>query len=492
MTIAQYLVAYKPFGHAYVVRCRAATACPWGRIIITRATEAGPMQKLVCVVAGALAGAGLVVLATAPNSIPLVSGAIAAASPHSSETYRDLELFGKVFDAVRQNYVVKPEDAKLVHSAINGMVSALDPHSNYMDAKEYTDMQVETSGKFAGLGMQITLDGGVVKVVSPIDGTPAAKAGILAGDEITAIDGKATTGLPLDEVVTKLRGSVGSKVTLAITRHGKPSPFNVTLTREIIKERPVTYRAEGDNVGYIRISEFNGLVSDELKTAIDKLSAKIPAGQLKGYVLDLRNNPGGLLDQAIAVCDDFLRQGEIVSTRGRDSDENQRFDAKPGDLTHGKPLIVLINGGSASASEIVAGALQDQKRGTILGTRSFGKGSVQTIIPLGLGNGALRLTTARYYTPSGRSIQAQGIKPDIEVLEQVPKDVQSRESAISEASLPGHFKAQGQEYKGSQSYVPPDPKDDRALQTALALLRGTETNPAFPPYQNQALAHPMQ
>ncbi len=460
--------------------------------MVAEGTEVNPMQKVVCVVVGALTGAVLVMIATTPSSIPLVSSAIAAVSPHSGETYQDLALFGKVFDIVRQDYVVKPDDTKLTQSAINGMMSALDPHSNYMDAKEYKDMQVETSGKFAGLGMEITLEGGVIKVVSPIDGTPAAKAGILAGDVISAIDGKATAGLPLDEVVAKLRGPVGSKVTLAITRHSKPTPFNVTLTREIIKERPVTYRAEGDNVGYIRISEFNGLVSDELKTAIQKLSKTIPADQLKGYILDLRNNPGGLLDQAVAVCDDFLKQGEIVSTRGRDPDENERFDAKSGgDLIHGKPLIVLINGGSASASEIVAGALQDQKRATIVGSRSFGKGSVQTIIPLGSDNGALRLTTARYFTPSGRTIQAQGIKPDIQVLEQVPKDLQSHEPAISEASLPGHFKAQGQEYKGSQSYVPADPKDDKALQTALALMRGTEINAAFPPSQNEALAHTM-
>jgi carboxyl-terminal processing protease len=247
-------------------------------------------------------------------------------------------------------------------------------------------------------------------------------------------------------------------------------------------------RDEGGNVGYIRITQFNGPTTDELKGAIKQLSAKIPASQLKGYILDLRNNPGGLLDQAVSVSDAFLKRGEIVSMRGRNPDDSQRFDAKAGDLIHGKPLIVLINGGSASAAEIVAGALQDQKRAAIVGSRSFGKGSVQTIIPLGRRNGALRLTTARYFTPSGRSIQARGITPDIEILQQVPKDVTSRMMPASEATLPGHLQAQGAEQRGSQSYVPPDPKDDRALQSALALLRGTETSPAFPPNQKQALA----
>jgi len=447
------------------------------------------MQKVVYAVVGAIAGAALALLAITPNPAGLVASAIAAPSTHSAETYRELELFGKVFDIVRQDYVDKPDDTKLIASAINGMMSGLDPHSNYMDAKDYRDMQVETSGEFAGLGMQVTMENGLVKVVSPIDDTPAAKAGILAGDVITQIDGEPVKGLALDSVVAKLRGPAGTKVTLAIARQHKPTPLDITLTREIIKDRPVSYRDEGGNVGYVRITQFNNLASDELKGAIKKLSAEIPADRLKGYILDLRNNPGGLLDQAIAVSDDFMTQGEIVSTRGRDPGETERFDAKPGDIINGKPLIVLINGGSASASEIVAGALQDQKRATVVGSRSFGKGSVQTILPLGPGNGALRLTTARYFTPSGRSIQAQGISPDIQVLQNVPKDMQSRQPNVSEATLPGHFKAQGQEHKGSQSYVPGDRNDDKALQTALGLLRGTEVNAAFPPSRKQALAH---
>jgi carboxyl-terminal processing protease len=447
------------------------------------------MKKVVHVIIGAAAGAALALVATTPNLVPLVSGAIASPSTDAAETYRELELFGKIFEVVRNDYVEKPDDTKLITSAIDGMVSGLDPHSNYMDASSYKDMQVETSGEFGGLGMQVTMENSVIKVVSPIDDTPAAKAGILAGDVITQVDGEPTKDLPLDRVVAKLRGPVGTNVTLAIERQNITKPLVVTLTREIIKDRSVSFRDEGDNVGYIRLKQFNSLANDELTSAIKDLSAKIPADQIKGYILDLRNNPGGLLDQAVAVSDAFLTRGEIVSTRGRDPDETERFDAKRGDLINGKPLIVLINGGSASASEIVAGALQDQKRATIVGTRSFGKGSVQTIIPLGQSGGALRLTTARYFTPSGRSIQAEGITPDIEVLQQVPKDMQSRQSDISEATLPRHFQAQGQEQKGSQSYVPSDPKDDKALQTALALLRGTEVNSAFPTIPKQALAH---
>ncbi|HUI14240.1 MAG TPA: S41 family peptidase [Xanthobacteraceae bacterium] len=446
------------------------------------------MQKLVHLSLGAVAGALLVLLATSPDLLPLISGAAAAPRSGASQTYRQLELFGKAFEVVRRDYVEKPDDKKLIASAVNGMVSGLDPHSNYMDAKSFGDMQVETSGQFGGLGMQVTMEKGHVKVVSPIDDTPAAKAGILAGDIITRIDDQVITGLPLNEVVTKLRGSPGSSVKLEIQRANAAQPIEKTLTREIIKVRSVRSRVEGADVGYIRITEFNNLAGDELKEAIKQISAQIPADHLKGYILDLRNNPGGLLDQAVAVSNAFLKSGEIVAIRGRNSSEDQRFYARPHDLTNGKPLIVLINGGSASASEIVSGALQDQKRATIIGTRSFGKGSVQTIIPLGVGNGALRLTTARYYTPSGRSIQAEGITPDIKVEQQVPQNLQG-DAGFSEANLPGHLKASGAEKMGSQSYVPPDAKDDKALQTALALLRGTEKNPAFPPPGNMMIAH---
>jgi len=448
------------------------------------------MPHLRHVVIGAAAGAALALVTVSPPVAPLIARAIAAPSTAAASTYQDLELFGKVFDTVREDYVDKPNSTKLIHSAINGMVTSLDPHSNYMDAKAYQDMQVETSGEFAGLGMQVTMENNLVKVVSPIDDTPASKAGILAGDIITQIDGKPIKDLSLDTVVGKLRGAPGSKVTLTIQRAKVAKPLIVKLTREIIKTRPVSFHEEGGNVGYIRIAEFNELTVDELTSAIKELQAKIPADQMKGYILDLRNNPGGLLDQAVGVVNSFVSRGEIVSTRGRDPDDVERYFAKPnpGDLTKGKPLIVLINGGSASASEIVSGALQDQKRATILGTRSFGKGSVQTITPLGPGNGALRLTTARYYTPSGRSIQAEGITPDIQVVQKVPEDLVASQVEVSEASLPGHFHAQGKEEKGSQSYVPSKPQDDAALQKALALLRGTETNPAFPPKAEQAMA----
>jgi carboxyl-terminal processing protease len=437
----------------------------------------------------AAVGAGLILLVAAVGYVPGFGSAIARPAVTASSDYRALELFGKVFDIVRADYVDRPDDAKLIASALQGMLSGLDPHSSYMDAKHFRDMQVDTNGQFGGLGMEVTLSGGLIKVVSPIDNTPASKAGILAGDVITQVDDQPVKGIALDRVVAKLRGPVGSQVRLEISRKSDPNPIHVTLTRETIKIQSVKDHAEGNDVGYVRITQFNDLTTDELKAALKNLAKRLAEPKVKGYILDLRNNPGGLLDQAVSVSDAFLNQGEIVSIRGRAPDESQRFDAKPGDLIHGKPLIVLINGGTASAAEIVSGALQDHKRATILGTRSFGKGSVQTIIPLGPGNGALRLTTARYYTPSGRSIQAQGITPDIEVAEQVPKNIAAHMSSISEADLRGHLKATGAEEKGSQSYVPSDEKDDRALQTAIALLRGTKTNPVFPPNATQARAN---
>ncbi len=439
---------------------------------------------------GILGGAALAFVAIHPNLLSLGTSASARPASHVSDDYRELELFGKVFDIVRADYVDKPNDQKLIASAVNGMVTGLDPHSNYMDAKNFKDMEVDTSGEFGGLGMVLSMDKGLAKVVSPIDNTPASRAGIMTGDVITKVDGQPISGLTLDKIVAKLRGPVGSHVTLDISRKKQTAPISVTLERQIIKVASVKYHEEGDDVGYIKITQFNNLAGNELTAAIKDITAKIPENKLKGYILDLRNNPGGLVDQAVAVCDTFLDRGEIVSLRGRNPDDSARYDAKAGDMTHGKPLIVLINGGSASASEIVAGALQDQKRATIIGTRSFGKGSVQTIIPLGSGNGALRLTTARYFTPSGRSIQAQGITPDIEVREQVPADIAARmPSLVSESTLRGHLKARGTEKKGSQAYVPPKEKNDRALQTALSLLRGTETNAAFPASQKQARAN---
>ncbi|MBV9078998.1 MAG: S41 family peptidase, partial [Methylobacteriaceae bacterium] len=351
------------------------------------------MRKVSLVFLGAVVGVGLSTVATQTRLLSSTS-AVAA----SAETYRQLSLFGDVFEKVRTDYVEKPEDGKLIEAAINGMLSSLDPHSSYMDPKSFRDMQVQTSGQFGGLGIEVTMEDGLVKVVTPIDDTPAARAGIMANDVITQIENEAVQGLTLNQAVDKMRGPVNTSVRLKLQRAGAKEPIDVTLTRDIIRIRSVRSRAEGD-VGYLRITQFNEQTYELLRGAIEKVTGEIGQDKLKGYVLDLRNNPGGLLDQAILVSDAFLERGEIVSTRGRNADENQRFNAKTGDLTKGKPVVVLINGGSASASEIVAGALQDHKRATLLGTRSFGKGSVQTVIPLG-GNGAVRLTTARYYTPS--------------------------------------------------------------------------------------------
>jgi carboxyl-terminal processing protease len=449
------------------------------------------MRKTSLILLGAATGAALTVFVTQPglHLVGTIAQAASSASTDATETYRRLNLFGDVFDRVRADYVDKPDESKMIESAINGMLSGLDPHSSFMDAKSFRDMQVETSGEFGGLGIEVTMEDGIVKVVAPIDDTPAARAGLQAGDTITHIDDEPIQGLSLNQVVDKMRGPVNSKIRLKLIHKGQDKPIDMTIVRDIIKVRSVRYRKEGDDVEYIRITQFNEQATDGLKKAISELTAQIPSDKLKGYVLDLRNNPGGLLDQAISVSNVFLDRGEIVSTRGRNPEDIQRFDAKPGIATtaKGKPVIVLINGGSASASEIVAGALQDHRRATMIGTRSFGKGSVQTIIPLGAGNGALRLTTARYFTPSGRSIQAKGISPDIEVLQVVPEELKARADSTSEATLRGHLKAEGEEQTGSQSYVPPDPKDDKALHLALDLLRGVQTNPAFPPAPQSAM-----
>jgi carboxyl-terminal processing protease len=434
------------------------------------------MRKTYLVLLGAVAGAAITMYATQPRS---VLGSSAKAAP--SDTYRQLNLFGDVFERVRADYVERPDDAKLVEYAINGMLNGLDPHSSYMDPKSFKDMQIQTRGEFGGLGIEVTMEDGLVKVVAPIDDTPAAKAGVMANDIITHLDDDQVQGLTLNQAVEKMRGPVNTKIRLKIMRKGADKPVEVTIVRDIIRVRSVRQRIEGEDIGFIRISQFNEQTNENLKRAIAELSNQIPADKLKGYVLDLRNNPGGLLDQAISVSDAFLEKGEIVSTRGRNAEETQRFNARPGDISRGKPIIVMINGGSASASEIVAGALQDHKRATVIGTRSFGKGSVQTIIPLGSGNGALRLTTARYFTPGGRSIQAKGIVPDIEVLQEVPEELKARTETKGEASLRGHLKAEGQEETGSQSYIPPDPKNDKALSLALDLLRGIKVNSAFPP-----------
>jgi len=439
------------------------------------------MRKTSLILLGAAAGVAVTLITTQPRIVFDAARAQAAAA----DTYRQLSLFGDVFERVRADYVEKPDDGKLIESAINGMLAGLDPHSSYMDGKSFRDMQIQTRGEFGGLGIEVTMEDGLIKVVAPIDETPAAKAGIMANDIITHLDDEPVQGLTLNQAVEKMRGPVNTKIKLKVMRKGQDKPVEVAITRDIIRVRSVRSRLE-DDVGFIRITQFNEQTTEGLKKAITDLSAQA-GDKLKGFVIDLRNNPGGLLDQAISVSDAFLEKGEIVSTRGRNAEETQRFNSRAGDLTKNKPIIILINGGSASASEIVAGALQDHRRATVIGTRSFGKGSVQTIIPLGSGNGALRLTTARYFTPSGRSIQAKGISPDIEVLQEVPEELKARTDTRGEASLRGHLKAEGDEATGSQSYIPPDPKDDKALHTALDLIRGVQKDSAYPPNPKTAV-----
>ncbi|MBS0273665.1 MAG: S41 family peptidase [Proteobacteria bacterium] len=397
----------------------------------------------------------------------------AAHSAADNSAYKQLDLFGDAFERVRANYVRPVSESELVNAAIEGMVSSLDPHSSYMDAKAYADMKIQTKGEFGGIGIEVTMEDGLVKVISPIDDTPAAKAGIKPGDYIAAINSTPVQGLTLSDATDRMRGAPGSKVKLTVLRKGEKKPFDVSLTRAIVHVATVKFHREGD-IGYIRLTQFNEEAAPGVERAVKSLQQQIGPG-VKGYILDLRNNPGGLLDQAIDVSDDFLQSGEIVSTRGRHSDDDAKYDAHAGDITGGKPIIVLINAGTASASEIVAGALQDDKRAKILGMTSFGKGSVQTIIPLGAGGGALRLTTARYYTPSGHSIQALGITPDIAVA-------QGDESAVkiaaqSEADLPGHLKGETPAKKATQIIKPAPGKkyDDFQLSYALDLMRGKST-----------------
>ena len=441
------------------------------------------MRKNSVFFLGTAAGVCLTLLVVQPRAMMSVAAAKAAAS----DTYSQLNLFGDVFERVRADYVERPDDTKLIEASINGMVTSLDPHSRYMNDKAWRDMQETTSGEFGGLGIEVTMEDGLVKVVAPMDETPAARAGIMSGDLITAIDDDAVQGLSLEQAVSKMKGPINTKTRLKIMRKGADQPVEISVTREIIHVRPIRYHVEGGDIGYIRITAFNEQTTDGLKKAIADISKQIPAEKLAGYVVDLRNNPGGLLDQAVSVSGAFMARGEVVSTRGRVAEETQRFTARSGDMTKGKPLVVLINGGSASASEIVAGALHDHKRATIIGTRSFGKGSVQTIIPLGAGKGALALTTARYFTPSGRSIQAKGITPDIEVLQDVPNELKAQSDTKGEASMRGHLSAEGAEQTGSQSYVPPVEKDDKALGAAYNLLRGVTLNAGVPSSAKSAI-----
>ncbi len=407
------------------------------------------------------------------SGFALMTLAVQAAA-ESSETYRQLNLFGDVFERVRAEYVREVTDEDLIEAAINGMLTSLDPHSSYLNAKNYRDMQVQTKGEFGGLGIEVTMENGYVKVVSPIDDTPAFRAGVKAGDLVTHIDDEQVLGLTLAQAVEKMRGPVNTNIKLTISREGEDKPLEVSITRAVIKVQSVRSRAEG-NAAYVRITSFSEQTESGLKRAISKLKDEL-GDSFTGVILDLRNNPGGLLDQAVAVSDAFLDQGEIVSTRAKDPADVQRFSARDGDLADGRPVIVLINGGSASASEIVAGALQDHRRAILLGTKSFGKGSVQTIMPLA-GHGAMRLTTSLYYTPSGRSIQQTGITPDI-LVQQAKVEVLDARPRRSEANLRNAIKntngengIQTEENNGSTPVTDAAPQDYQLIR-ALDLLRG--------------------
>lgn len=374
---------------------------------------------------------------------------IAQDATKNASVYEQLDLFGDVFERIRAQYVEDVDSKKLVEAAINGMLTSLDPHSSYMDAKAFDDMNTQTRGEFGGLGIEVTMEEGYIKVVSPMDGTPADKAGIKPGDFITTVDGEAVQGLTLDDAVDKMRGPIGSEIVITVVREGVKEPFDVSIIRDTIKVAAVKARLVG-NIGVLRVSSFNDQTYPGIQDGIKKLTEEAGgADKLKGFVIDLRNNPGGLLKQAILTSDAFLNEGEIVSTRGRNAQDSSRENATPGDLADGKPIVVLINGGSASASEIVAGALQDHRRAIVVGTKSFGKGSVQTLIPL-KGEGAMRLTTARYYTPSGRSIQSLGVMPDIVVNQPVVDPA-----------------AEGTEAKAAE---------DQTKQRTEASLRGAITN----------------
>jgi carboxyl-terminal processing protease len=423
------------------------------------------MKKLfIAATTGTMAG----FLLTANFTGPL----IAQETEQTKSTYEQLDLFGDVFERIRSSYVEEVDEEKLIQSAISGMLSSLDPHSNFMAAKEFESMRIQTSGEFGGLGIEVTQENGFVKVVTPIDDTPAQKAGILSGDFITQVDGEAMLGMSLNDAVDLMRGPIGSEIVLTIVREGTDEPFDVTIVRDQIKVKAARVRIEGDTI-VMRVSGFTEQTYQNMEDGIAKQIKKAGGiDKVSGFVLDLRNNPGGLLTQAVLVSDAFLEKGEIVSTRGRNVQDSDRRNAKPGDLTQGKPLVVLINGGSASASEIVAGALQDHHRAVIIGTKSFGKGSVQTIMPLQSGSG-IKLTTARYYTPSGRSIQALGISPDILVEQRPPKTEEdngdTKRNQRFEADLRGSL---------TNDSLTEDQKklleDERKAQEATAKLRDTD------------------
>ena len=423
------------------------------------------------------AGVGVVTVGIL-SALALLDNAQSATSNVVS-AYRSLDLFGDALRVVRTNYVREVDESDLIDGAINGMVSSLDPHSSYMPPKEYAEMQVRDRGVFGGIGLELTMEDGLVKVVDPIDDTPAFRAGLKTGDLISAIDGTSVEGLPLNDAVDRLRGPSNSTVTLTVLHKGQKTSSNVTLTRMVIHAKSVKYEKKGD-IGYIHITSFTETTDADVKKAIADIRGQT-APEVRGYIIDLRNDPGGLVDQAVAVSGDFLGEGEtVVSTRGRKAEETRSYNSRGRDLTDGKPVIVLINEGTASASEIVAGALQDHKRATIIGITSFGKGSVQSILPLGPGGGALRLTTSRYYTPSGRSIQATGITPDVAVsnLNETDQAEADKSARRSEAALAGHLDAEGAKRNTKIPTIHPEEGkkyDDFQLAYSIDRLDGKAT-----------------
>ncbi|HWA18933.1 MAG TPA: S41 family peptidase [Devosia sp.] len=426
----------------------------------------------------------------APEETPPADAATPApeeTGPHprpAEEIYSDLNFFGEVFDRIRAEYVDAPDEQQLIRAAIQGMLTSLDPHSSYLSPDEFTVVQEDTSGQFGGLGIEVTMDQGVIKVISPIDDTPASRAGILANDYIVELDGKSVQGMVLDDAVAMMKGPIGTKIKITVIREGASQPLYFELTRDVVATRVTRWNMEGD-VLYLRLTRFSEQaysgIQKSIKEAYDQANGVAP----KGIILDLRNNPGGLVDQAVLVSDAFLKQGAVVLTRGRVESESARYDAKPDDLDAkiaDVPLVILTNGGTASAAEIVAGALQDHKRATVIGTRSFGKGTVQSIINLGP-DGGIRLTTARYYTPNNRSIQAAGIQPDILITQDVPAEFQGRDEILGEAGLSGQIGGGTEAVAtvGSSVYVPADKTKDNQLQYAIKLIDGVETNASFPP-----------
>ena len=438
------------------------------------------MNKFILIaLAGVISGA----LITTQLTDPL----IAQETKRVKSTYENLDLFGDIFERIRSSYVEEIDEEKLIESAISGMLTSLDPHSSYMAPEDFSTMQVQTRGEFGGLGIEVTQENGFIKVVSPIDDTPADNAGIEAGDFITKVDGESTLGKTLDEAVDKMRGPVGSEIIITVVREGVEEPFDVSIIRDTIEIKAVKARSEGKTV-VLRVSSFTSKTYPNLKESLEKeINAAGGLENINGVVVDLRNNPGGLLNQAIRVSDAFLESGEIVSTRGRGARDAERYNATPGDLTNGKPIVVLINGGSASASEIVAGALQDHHRAIIVGTKSFGKGSVQTIIPLSSDGAAMRLTTARYYTPSGRSIQSLGVSPDILVEQRIRSDEDpdearnfqrfeaDLENSLSNDSLTDDERKFLEDERKKQEETAKMRNDDYQLSYALDVLKGLAT-----------------